>query len=278
MTSATYSKNPYWEHTVFLYVNQNEDLISRINEKERSKIVLLMKGSIIVTYQDAAPCVIAAPSLLFIDEKETPQITIKEEIQAMAIYYHPVLDIKEFTHRHRWSKLSPLVYLRCKTLVQQMQEELNDQMDEFWSCRSRSYLVELLIMITKLYNIDLESDGTVMKGEIDPLLRNALEYIHTNYADRITLEQLSREFGANRNLLAIAFKDKFQATPMQYLMQHRIEVACSLLTNTELPVTEIGLRAGFFDLSHFGRTFKKYLSCSPATYRNQEEDLKSQGT
>ena len=69
----------------------------------------------------------------------------------------------------------------------------------------------------------------------------------------------------------MAFKDKFQLTPMQYLIHHRIHVACSLLTDTELPVTEIALRAGFFDLSHFGRTFRKHMNCSPATYQNQEE-------
>lgn len=303
MGSATYSKNPYWERTVFLYVKENEDLKSSINEKERLKIVLLKKGTIVVTYEGAASYVITAPALLFVNEKDFPYITVKEEISASALYFHPcalndsldyvtirqpkldsqvastilqdavllspILGVHEYANRSSFIKLSPAVDQRIRKLMNQIYSELEEQRDGYWPCRSRSYFIELLITISNISDSSKSPIYDEIPGSVTPLLRSILEYINMNYANRITLELLSKEFGLNRNTLNNMFRESMELTPMQYLIELRIHFACSLLTDTELPVTEVALRSGFFDLSHFGRTFKRYMNCSPIVYRNQ---------
>jgi AraC family transcriptional regulator len=55
----------------------------------------------------------------------------------------------------------------------------------------------------------------------------------------------------------------------------RIEFACRRLTNTDAPLVEIALAAGFADQSHFSRAFKRETGRSPAEFRKSARPRKS---
>ena len=44
-------------------------------------------------------------------------------------------------------------------------------------------------------------------------------------------------------------------------------IACRQISASDVPLSEIAVAAGFFDQSHFGRTFKQLTGMSPAAYR-----------
>jgi len=52
-----------------------------------------------------------------------------------------------------------------------------------------------------------------------------------------------------------------------FVRQLRIEYACHELATSELPIVDIALSAGFFDQSHFTRTFKRLTGIVPSQYR-----------
>jgi AraC family transcriptional regulator len=51
------------------------------------------------------------------------------------------------------------------------------------------------------------------------------------------------------------------------LIKFRVERAKSLLAQSELPLSEVGLRAGFGDQSHFTRLFRRLTGTTPQSYR-----------
>ena len=66
------------------------------------------------------------------------------------------------------------------------------------------------------------------------------------------------------------FKSMILESPNQYLLKYRISRAMDLLNATDLSVTEVAMRCGFNDASHFIQYFKKRTKMTPAEYRKQK--------
>jgi AraC-like DNA-binding protein len=56
-------------------------------------------------------------------------------------------------------------------------------------------------------------------------------------------------------------------TLTDHVNQLRVETACSLLTATSFPVTEIAARSGYRNLSNFNRRFRELKGLRPTEYR-----------
>lgn len=84
------------------------------------------------------------------------------------------------------------------------------------------------------------------------------------------VRRLARVSGVSEAHFARAFKRAFGVPPHRYLLTRRIERATALLRETELPITEIALRAGWSSLGSFGRTFRDITGESPSALRQRE--------
>ena len=65
------------------------------------------------------------------------------------------------------------------------------------------------------------------------------------------------------------FKKSFHLTPIQYLNRYRIQQACSALSQSDEPISAIAMDCGFYDQSHFTRSFLRVLHTTPAAYRKR---------
>ncbi|WP_394331162.1 helix-turn-helix domain-containing protein [Draconibacterium orientale] len=50
--------------------------------------------------------------------------------------------------------------------------------------------------------------------------------------------------------------------------EYRVDCSCMMLRETNIPISDICFAAGFNDVPHFNRTFKKIKGQSPNNYRN----------
>ena len=66
------------------------------------------------------------------------------------------------------------------------------------------------------------------------------------------------------------FKDSFKVTPIQYLINYRIERACHMLLQEDLSIEDIALKNGFNSANYFSRIFKQVVGISPKKYRHEE--------
>ena len=100
-----------------------------------------------------------------------------------------------------------------------------------------------------------------------PWLERARELLHAQFAERLTIAHVAAAVGVHPTHLAREFHRRYKRTIGDYVRQLRIEFACRELYSSVTPINEIALAAGFFDQSHFARTFKLLTGLSPAAYR-----------
>lgn len=102
-------------------------------------------------------------------------------------------------------------------------------------------------------------------------IQRALRYVGTNYAEDISLGQLARESFMSQSHLSFLLKRSLGMPFKSLLAAVRIERAKQLLSEPNpSSITDISLEAGFGDLSHFERTFKRLVGTNPREYRRQQ--------
>ncbi len=118
----------------------------------------------------------------------------------------------------------------------------------------------------------MESDITTLmlsQQETFETVRKILAYMNQNISRKLTLTELTKKFGINRNRLNELFTETTGKTAMQCLLQRRLKLAALMLKNTELPIEEIAFRVGFKDISYFTKTFKVSFRLTPSQYRKE---------
>lgn len=87
------------------------------------------------------------------------------------------------------------------------------------------------------------------------------------------VSRLAKVSGASKAHFARSFRDAFGIPPHRYLLTRRVEHAAALLRDTDIPITEIALRAGWNSLGTFGRTFRDVTGASPGELRQRMQAM-----
>jgi AraC-like DNA-binding protein len=95
----------------------------------------------------------------------------------------------------------------------------------------------------------------------------SVDYIHKNFGKPIRTEHLAKLAGVSKRQLDRRFIRLFNANPNEYLQRVRIQAARELLEKSDRTITDIAQACGFYDHSHFTKTFKLIMSCTPFSYR-----------
>lgn len=107
-----------------------------------------------------------------------------------------------------------------------------------------------------------------MRGGLSPVRTQRIcEYIASNLDQKIRLETLAEMSGLSVQHFSRAFKQSIGMPPHCYILQRRIERAQHMLRNTQRPLSEIALLAGFSDQSHLSRHFRRMTGLSPSAIR-----------
>ncbi len=100
-----------------------------------------------------------------------------------------------------------------------------------------------------------------------PWLEQAKDILHEQFSDRPSLTNLATSVGVHPVHLAREFRRFYRCTITEYVLQRRLDFACYEMLNSRASLIDIALAAGFFDQSHFARTFKVQMGMSPNQYR-----------
>lgn len=104
---------------------------------------------------------------------------------------------------------------------------------------------------------------------IEDRLKEIDVYISCNYKREITIEQMASHVGMNRTSFCSFFKKQKGMTFITYLNSFRMDMACYLLRNHELSVSDVCYQAGYKDVPYFTRLFKRIHGKNPTEYRKQ---------
>lgn len=93
------------------------------------------------------------------------------------------------------------------------------------------------------------------------------EYLREHYREKLTLEELSKNFHFSPNHIINLFRTEYGMTPFAYINFLKIKQAEWLLEVTSNTVESIAYDCGFRNYSHFYRTFEKHNHVSPKQWR-----------
>ena len=108
----------------------------------------------------------------------------------------------------------------------------------------------------------------ISKNQLD--IVKSMEYIRNNYGNKISTEQLAKDVGMSYSAYLRHFKEVAKCTPGKYLNMCRLEKAKELLSCTDASIVDIAVEIGFYDSSHFIRSFYEETGKNPAEYRKSK--------
>lgn len=138
--------------------------------------------------------------------------------------------------------------------------ELNNK--EFCYYASMSILYEIMDLV-------MSKNNRSQNNAFYPII----EYINENLSkSNITNKELANLFGYSEVHFRKSFKRQFGISPIQYIIDRRINVAKQLLLSQSFSVTQISEMVGFSSIYHFSRLFKQHTGLSPNQYIKQNTD------
>lgn len=94
-------------------------------------------------------------------------------------------------------------------------------------------------------------------------------FVACNASRSISLDDVVRHTGMSKSAFCAFFRRATGKTFIAYLNGYRIGQACRMLSQEDMPVSEICYRADFSDIPYFNRVFKKAMGCTPSAYRSR---------
>jgi AraC-like DNA-binding protein len=108
-----------------------------------------------------------------------------------------------------------------------------------------------------------------LESDVLQRLSRAREFIDHCYDHPLSLDQISSKACFSRYHFLRLFRQAFNKTPHQYLIERRIEKAKELLGSENIRVTDVCFEVGFQSLGSFSSLFHKYVGHPPVTYREK---------
>jgi len=129
----------------------------------------------------------------------------------------------------------------------------------------------LFIEVLRLYMHE-QGDGRTgwLAGVGDRIVGAALKELHVRPSHAWTVEELAREAGTSRSVLAERFQQLVGSSPMQYLTQWRMMLAANLLSRSNAPLARIAEDVGYQTDTAFSRAFRREYGAPPAAWRREQ--------
>lgn len=115
-------------------------------------------------------------------------------------------------------------------------------------------------------SLDVDKDsGHILKQH--RRLALAVDFIKDNLEQKISVAVIAKEVNMSISQLERVFKSVLNLSPLQMIQKLKLELAISLLKDSNKPIIEIALLCGYADHSTFSRQFKQLTGRSPSAFR-----------
>ena len=153
-------------------------------------------------------------------------------------------------------------YECCKKLEQLLYLPKNELTDEI-------YLSLLKIFLFDIFNTNKKSSTPVQTDSINESYLIILDDIIQNkYNQHISLKYVADMLHLSSKQVSRIIQNYFHSPLSVLINNKRLDVACTLLTTTDEPISKIVTLVNFSSESYFFAQFKKAFNCTPLEYRN----------
>ena len=129
----------------------------------------------------------------------------------------------------------------------------------------RNLMENLIILLGRQANFTVTL--TPIQKKSTRLCIAVRQYIDNHFKENLSLDLLAEITHVSKYHMVHVFTEEYGISPINYLIQKRIEEGKYLLKTTDYSLALIGRTLGFSSPSYFSQVFKKYELMSPLEYR-----------
>jgi transcriptional regulator GlxA family with amidase domain len=96
---------------------------------------------------------------------------------------------------------------------------------------------------------------------------NLLDFIHSNLEKKIYIQDLAAKVSLTRRELVGRLRGSYGCPPKRFILKCRVERSKVEMMTTERALSDIALKCGFADQSHFNRVFRRFTGKTPFSWR-----------
>ena len=127
-------------------------------------------------------------------------------------------------------------------------------------------VLELLLYLIKL-DFTPQKQLTAYQSEHIDIIREIHDSLTERIGERITIEELSKQYLINPTTLKTAFKSVYGNSIAAHIKEHRMEQSAKMLRESDLSISEIAQAVGYDSQSKFTAAFKASFGVLPREYR-----------
>ena len=105
----------------------------------------------------------------------------------------------------------------------------------------------------------------------DNTIQIILKYIESHFTQKLTLDTLAKALGFSKFYISRLFKSKIGYQFNEYINNLRVNLAQSLLAETDMSIINIAYECGFDSQRSFNRAFRNMASQSPTEFRKNKK-------
>jgi len=147
-------------------------------------------------------------------------------------------------------------------LFEKIMNEVGDK-KYYYEYTSAAFLINIIFEISRRLQF---TNANKHESDREKRINQSVSFIHKNYSKNITITELSNMAGITVNYYSNVFKELIGVSPMQYIINFRLQKAKELMCYSNLNIRQIASLVGFDDQLYFSRLFKKYENLSPLDF------------
>lgn len=164
-----------------------------------------------------------------------------------------------------WNAIFAREIIRSGVTKNYLHPVYNKYYEKITNCSDLVSLQSLELDMANTYLELLISDIEVKDNFV---VNKILQFLHMNIESYVTLDDIANHLNITPQYAVTCFKNHMGIPLMKYSKKIRVDRAKVLLTTTTKSILDIALTLGFYDQSHFSKTFKSFEGMSPLNFRN----------
>ncbi|MCH4155997.1 MAG: AraC family transcriptional regulator [Muribaculaceae bacterium] len=147
-------------------------------------------------------------------------------------------------------------------------EEIYSTLEKGYSKTNLDFAISVLYYFLgsiKFLNQFRNSSGIVQENK--SIVESSIRYMRENIEKKIELDDICNFLSVSKSYFSLIFKAETNYSPIEYMIQLKMQLACQLLDFTPLKINQICFKIGISDPYYFSRIFHKIIGKSPAEYR-----------
>jgi len=152
-------------------------------------------------------------------------------------------------------------------LIQKIQIELEAKKTGFYSM-IQSYFMQIIINMIRSISEKTDVNYGIGQKTIDDKRTIIIEsFFYQTYMKNVHIDDLAKQLGVCKRQVNRIIMKYFKTSFKEKLINTRIEVAKSMLSNTQTNISDISEKVGYNSSSNFSNIFKKKTGISPEEHR-----------